>query len=413
MIDWRVLVNRANDLVGTPCYVLSELCVRESYARLLTLESSVPLRHWLSLKTQPVARVVDAAVELGLGVDVVSEYELVGAISAGVPGHRILINGVGKHSWLQQHAIPDLTVHFDSLTEVGALAPIARELGWHVGLRCAVPRFCVAEGGDYGEHQWDQFGMLREEIRAAVTELTRMHVAVSGLHFHLQSAVPHAAQYRLALDYVANVAEWSGLEPAYIDIGGGLPIAGETSVEGSSAASTFDLDEFRSWLSSIPSMLPSVGEVWLENGRFLTGPAGALAITILDKKVRGDVTYLICDGGRVNHARMASMEKHEIIVAPARSGELRKTVVCGPTCTSVDRLGVWMLPQTIEPGDLVIWLTAGAYHIPLETRFSKGLAPVVWFNRQNEAEIVRERETPAHWWSQWAAPESLSTALLS
>lgn len=52
---------------------------------------------------------------------------------------------------------------------------------------------------------------------------------------------------------------------------------------------------------------------------------------------------------------------------------------------------------------VLIWPNAGAYLIPLETRFSFGLAPVVWFNQKDEAEVVRERETPGKWWSQWIA----------
>lgn len=42
---------------------------------------------------------------------------------------------------------------------------------------------------------------------------------------------------------------------------------------------------------------------------------------------------------------------------------------------------------------------ARMYHIPLETRFSFGLTPVVWFGENDEPEIVRERETPGQWWS--------------
>jgi hypothetical protein len=50
---------------------------------------------------------------------------------------------------------------------------------------------------------------------------------------------------------------------------------------------------------------------------------------------------------------------------------------------------------------MLIWLNAGAYHIPLETRFSFGLAPLVWFDENDELEVIRERETPEQWWSQW------------
>jgi hypothetical protein len=70
-----------------------------------------------------------------------------------------------------------------------------------------------------------------------------------------------------------------------------------------------------------------------------------------------------------------------------------------------------MLPESVVPGDTIIWLNAGAYHIPLETRFSFGLAPVVWFNKDDEPEVVRERETPAEWWSQWTSREGTANAV--
>lgn len=403
MPDWRLLADRCSDIAGTPCYVMFERCIGEALAALDSLESSVRLRHWVSLKTQPVARLVRAAVELNLGIDVVSDYELAGAISAGVPADRILVNGVGKHHWLRRHRIPGLSVHFDSIAEVLALAAQAGDLGWRIGLRCAIP--------DRDSAGWDQFGMTEAEVREATMVLANEGVAVSGVHFHLHTNVSRVGEYRRALEHAACSIDAAQLAPEYLDIGGGLPIAGEVPLNGPAAAASFDFAEFRKFLASIPSTLPSVREVWLENGRFLTGPAGALVITVLDRKERGDSIYLVCDGGRVNHARMASIEKHEILLVPERTGRLRKTFVCGPTCSAIDRLGCWMLPESVEPGDRVIWLTAGAYHIPLETRFSTGLAPVVWFNKRQEPELIRARETPAEWWGQWMTPDRKRHAL--
>ncbi len=235
---------------------------------------------------------------------------------------------------------------------------------------------------------------------------------IRGLHFHLHTSMSQVSAYRRALAWVADIASSAGIAPEYVDVGGGLPIAGETSLDGESAASAFYLDEYREWLASIPLTVPSVAEVWLENGRFLSGPAGALVLTVLDRKQRDDRVYLICDGGRVNHARMASVERHQIVVSPARAGPLRETIICGPTCGAVDRLGSWMLPESVEPGDRVIWLTAGAYHIPLETRFSTGLSPVVWFNEQQQPQIIRKRETPAEWWGQWTSSGRRRVALI-
>ena len=398
-MGWQHRSRIARGIAGTPCFVFSEQLAHAAFETLSQLESTLPLRHWLSLKTQPIARLVDAALNWGAGVEVVSEFELVAALFSDVPADRILVNGIGKHHWLARYDAPDLTVHFDSVAEVRALARRAHELQWRVGLRCAIPQRCDAQVGIDAE--WDQFGMSPEELRVATRTLGEAGVSVSGVHFHLHTSVERADEYRRALEYVRGACETAGLQPRYVDIGGGLPIPGERPRNGPGAASTFDRDEFGRAVRSIPSLFPRVREVWLENGRSVTGAAGALVVTVLDQKERGGRTYLICDGGRTNHARLAATEVHDIVLEPTRGGPEQETVVCGPTCGAVDSLGCWRVPGSIEPGDMIIWLNAGAYHIPLETRFSFGLAPVVWFDEQDQPEIVRQRETPKQWWAQW------------
>jgi diaminopimelate decarboxylase len=465
MTDWNLLAGSASAIVDTPCFVMSERILRGSMAKLQGLASSVPLRHWLSLKTQPVPRLVEEALKCGFGVEVVSEFELDAALRSGVPPARLLVNGVGKQHWLLKHRVHNLTVHFDSLAEVRELAYAAKALEWRVGLRCAIPQ---AHAGHTGREptEWDQFGMTREELQIAAAPpansyrtyqpsnfvrvsvpanwnavaanarsvtyapdggasttpcprntpagtplLTEADTTIAGLHFHLHTNVQQASDYRRAVESVVEAAETARIELEYIDIGGGLPSAGEASGSGLSAASTFDFEEFGDVLQSIPSIAPSVREIWLENGRFLTGSAGALVVTVLDKKERGGWTYLICDGGRTNHARLAATETHDLVLDPQREGPLKQTIVCGPTCGAVDRLGCWMLPESLAPGHRIIWLNAGAYHIPLETRFSFGLAPLVWFDEKDRPEVLRERETPSQWWNQWTSSASMTADL--
>ena len=51
-----------------------------------------------------------------------------------------------------------------------------------------------------------------------------------------------------------------------------------------------------------------------------------------------------------------------------------------------------MLPETIEAGDIIVWLEAGAYHLPWETRFSHGLSAIVWFDDREQPVVARTRE---------------------
>lgn len=139
MNDWGSRGQSARTLAGTPCFLVSERGVRAAVARLQELECSVPLRHWLSLKTQPIERLVQICRAWEIGVEVVSEFEFTAVLSSRVQSSAILVNGVGKQHWLPRYPIAGLTVHFDSLTEVHVLASMARSLAWRVGLRCAVP----------------------------------------------------------------------------------------------------------------------------------------------------------------------------------------------------------------------------------------------------------------------------------
>jgi diaminopimelate decarboxylase len=85
---------------------------------------------------------------------------------------------------------------------------------------------------------------------------------------------------------------------------------------------------------------------------------------------------------------------------PGRRGATALTTVNGPTCMAFDQLARGPLPRSLRAGDHLVWLEAGAYHLPWETRFSHGLAPVLWHDG-NRIKAVRQREEFRAWWSQW------------
>lgn len=109
---------------------------------------------------------------------------------------------------------------------------------------------------------------------------------------------------------------------------------------------------------------------------------------------------LICDGGRATNALVSTWEHHGLIGVPEREGPLSLTTVNGPTCMAFDQLARRPLPRALQPGDHLIWLDAGAYHLPWETGFSHGLAAVLWHDGES-VRVVREAESFASWWGSW------------
>ena len=146
---------------------------------------------------------------------------------------------------------------------------------------------------------------------------------------------------------------------------------------------------------------PQAGELWLENGRFISARAGVLVVSVLDAKVRQGIRHLICDSGRTLNALLSTWETHDLWTLPSRRGQTVRTIASGPTCMAFDQIFSGELARSVKPGDRLVWMDAGAYHLPWETRFSHGIIPV-WWSEGGRLSKVRERETFQSWWLQWS-----------
>lgn len=149
---------------------------------------------------------------------------------------------------------------------------------------------------------------------------------MAGVHFHLRSNVRSALTYRDAIDETMAACRRRGIEPEYLDCGGGLPVAHEIPLWESVSDEPFDLVSYASILSEVPNRYPSVREVWLENGRFITSNSAVLVVRVLDVKDRTKARYIICDGGRTNHAIVSEWQRHTIRAIPNRAGPTRPRV---------------------------------------------------------------------------------------
>ena len=116
---WSSLVRPLLSVQSTPFYLFSMNPIEEAWAELDRHLGHLPIRHWLSCKTQPLKPLLQAWRRQGRSIEVVSEFELLASLDTGVSPQRILLNGPAKHRWLPQHAIPGMRVNFDSLGRSG------------------------------------------------------------------------------------------------------------------------------------------------------------------------------------------------------------------------------------------------------------------------------------------------------
>lgn len=400
---WRELVRPQLARQPTPFYLFSVTPIAAALAELDAHFRHLPVRHWLSCKTQPLRPLLQGWRKQGRRIEVVSEFELLAALTEGFPPERILVNGPAKHHWLPRHAAPRLCVNFDSASEAAALAPLARKLDWTTGLRLNTLQEFDPESPGYPT----QFGMAEEEALLALRWLHGSGVRLETVHFHLRTNVASAEIYARALAEVAGICREGRFAPRFVDCGGGFPPPHVLSLDGRRVDAAFDLGEMARVCERALQLFPGAAEIWLENGRWLTARSGVLVVKILDVKERRGIRHFICDGGRTTNALVATWEGHALIPLVPRGGARTLTTVSGPTCMAFDQLARCPLPQALRPGDHLLWLDAGAYHLPWETRFSHGLAAMLWHDGA-KVRVAREREEFSAWWGHWRAPARAS-----
>jgi diaminopimelate decarboxylase len=407
---WKRLVREALSLSApTPLFIFSSSPVAERISEmdaaltsagiksaLRTPHSTISFRHWLSCKTQPVAPLLRWWRAQGRGIEVVSEFELRAALAEGFTPENILVNGPAKHHWLAQFELRELSVNFDSSAELDALLPRAKKLNWRLGVR-----ILTGEEFDPENPQLPtQFGFAPAEAVAALKKLLRAKARVETVHFHLRTNVSAVAIYERAIAEVAKICRAAKFNPLQLDIGGGVPVRQVLSRGGKIYDGEFGLRSFAQMLRQSVKLFPGLREIWLENGRFVSAGSGVLVVKILDVKERRGLRQLICDGGRTLNALTSLWEQHALLTVPQRTGAETLTAVHGPTCMAFDQLARILLPRSLRAGDHLLWLDAGAYHIPWETRFSHGHAAVCWHD-EHGLRLVRERQGFENFWSQW------------
>src|SRR5882672_9050592 len=277
---WRSLLKPLVGRQPTPFYLFSFAPIQLAMAELDRHFSHLPVRHWLSFKTQPLRPLVQWWRLQGRPIEVVSEFEFLAACAEGFAPERILINGPAKHHWLPRHGVRGLNVNFDSLSEAQALAPLAKKLDWSCGVR-----FLTREEFDPERPEFaTQFGFTPDEAVRIIRKLKRAKVRLETAHFHLRTNVASAAVYERALREVADTCRVAGFAPRHIDCGGGFPPPHVQTRGGQRVDKDFDLTEVARVYERALELFPEARELWLENGRWVSARSGVLVVTILDLK---------------------------------------------------------------------------------------------------------------------------------
>jgi diaminopimelate decarboxylase len=383
---------------AAPIYLLERSVLGERARRFRTAFENVlaPVAFYFAVKSNNHPAVARTMLENQFGLDVSSGLELQTALDLGA--RDLVLSGPGK-------TVPELrlaaahseqvVVLLDSFGELRRLEETAAGLNRTV--RCGI-RLTVNPHG-----LWRKFGIALDDLGAFWEAAGQCpHIRLTGLQFHSSWNLSPQPQ----MDFLQDLGSALAQMPAafhqavqFIDIGGGYwPEAGEwlharatprgrlmEALGGPAEESGLHhrmastaIENFAAQLAAAIKKTIFPIRPWricLEPGRWICHDAMHLLLSVVDKKAPD---LVITDAGTnaIGWERFES-DYFPVLNLSRPSLEEHACHILGSLCTPHDVWGYTYFGAAIEPGDILMIPTQGAYTYSLRQDFIKPLPRVV------------------------------------
>ncbi|MGE0614282.1 MAG: diaminopimelate decarboxylase [Bacteriovoracia bacterium] len=389
---------------GTPAYVYSEAGLLEPVRGLTQgLTGWDPLICY-AVKSSSNVTLLRRLAEAGAGMDIVSGGELYRCGKAGVPGRKIVFSGVGKTRTEIAEALqfgPNgiYSFHVESGPELEAIGEVAHAMGKRAPIAFRYNPNIAIKSHPYISTglRKDKFGLPEKELLALV-EKFRDHPGLyfKGVSIHIGSQILTLAPLRDAfartIDLVAKLDARLPEPVTYVDVGGGLGITYKNEKHPK-------ISEYCALIKkSFGKLRKSRNlQIVMEPGRLISGNAGLLLSRVLYRKPGHGKDFLIVDAAMNDLIRPSLYESHHEIVPVRKKPGTKQTTfdVVGPVCESGDFIAQnRKLPDSLQAGDLVAILSAGAYGFSMASNYnSRPRACEVLIADTGRPQLIRRRET--------------------
>jgi diaminopimelate decarboxylase len=335
---------------------------------------------------------------MGCGFDVVSGGELERVLRANRGAvKKVVFSGVGKTAAEIKAALKAgiLLFNLESHAEMEVVAACAEKLKRTARIAWRVNPDVPAE-----THPYISTGLRKHKFGVPIGEARRLYAAaaqseylqVAGVSVHIGSQITQFAPFRAAMERVAQLVrqlQSDGHRIQYVDAGGGLGI----SYDGPQDFSTVIAD----YADAVTRPLRELKvKVLLEPGRSIIGPAGMLLTTVLYRKQNGDKKFVVVDSAMYDLIRPALYQaEHQILPVEDFRAASEIVDIVGPVCESGDFFAHDRTLPTVNAGDVLAVLDAGAYGMALASNYNTRSRPAEVLVDGKSARLIRRRESVA------------------
>jgi diaminopimelate decarboxylase len=332
----------------------------------------------------------------GTYLDAASPGEIFLGLKAGFPNEKIMFTGTSvSENELEYAQKENIVINIDSITQLKALLRISEP-------KILSMRINPEVGSGHHEHvitggKDSKFGIWKEDALNGYKTAKKAGVKNFGIHMHIGSGIlktdPFISALSNFMEIVRVISLKTNIKFQFIDIGGGLGVPYNPDEK------ELDIESFASQVTSIVKKklkYQHLGDpiLCMEPGRYFVCDSTILLTKVNSVKKTPYKKFIGVDAGFNTLIRPAMYNSfHQIIIANKLNEKVEeKYDIVGPLCESGDFLGKSRRLPSVDEGDTLAILNAGAYGFSMSSHYNSRPRPAEIMVKNGDDRIIRERE---------------------
>ncbi len=380
---------------GTPFHIYDEAGIRETGRNLIDAFKGIEgFREYFAVKALPNPSVMALMKDMGFGFDCSSVPELVLARGTGARGEDLMFtsNNTSPDDFLAAENDGGSILNLDDISLVDKVPAMPELICFRYN-----PGPRRTGNAIIGNPVEAKYGVSFEQLVDAYKKAKDRGAVRFGMHTMLASNERNYTYMvetaRMILDMVAMVSEALHIRFEFVNIGGGLGIPYRPEDQALDIQAMGE--EITAIFNSFKAAHGYVPKLFLESGRYMTGPHGVLVTKAINRK---DIyrSYVGVDACMSALMRPGIYGAYHHITVLGKEDAAHDTVVdvVGSLCENNDKFAVERHLPAIVDGDLVIIHDTGAHGHAMGFNYNAKMRPKeLMLKIDGTVELIRREET--------------------
>ena len=395
----------------TPFHIYDEAGIKTTSQHLIKSFSGIEkFREYYAVKALPNPKILSIIKEMGFGFDCSSVPELILSRQVGGRGDDLMFtsNNTSPEEFKAAAADGGSILNLDDINLIDKIPEMPETICFRYN-----PGAERDGNGIIGRPLEAKYGVSRDQIIEAYRRARDRGAKRFGLHTMLASnELNHeymVTTTRMLFDVVEKIQKELEIPFDFINIGGGLgipykPDEAPLNLEAMGREISELFQQFKATHNYMPAL-------YMESGRYITGPHGALVVTAINRK---DIyrTYIGVDAcmSALMRPALYGAYHHIDVVGANGSGETKVVDVVGSLCENNDKFAIQRELPVIADGDILVIHDTGAHGHSMGFNYNSTLRPQeLLLKEDGSVSMIRRAETNSDYFATLNFPAKVYT----